>query len=1173
MTYHPHGTSAGQIGHNSNIDTGLTPGSDGGKFIGFGEPGSSAIGNRAHWALSENIDHVYQEVHREIAVPKGYDRTSPGGGESSFQFPSGEEVWVGDDTYPGSAGSSDAEGMHMLFDVLDSNYNELTDGSGNEIRVSLVRESTNTTDVYQGGNPFLDSFQDQPIIHFVAVDPESGVVVTDPYTIPAATNYKVQCGVKSTIAELPADALVRYKVQGASEVEAGVFLQDGSRPLLGDLDVGGNDIVGFTGLLSLVTASLQDTLNAGVEAQEALVGNRAMDKTGSISTSNEDVTYPALKVVLQGQVVDIASDTISAPLVADTYYLYVTPAGVVTLSNDATWGDSVATPTAGSVLIWKGDFDGATVWTNPVDLRWPNSRRGYNASIYVGSGIGADFTSLNDAVTWGAQAFLGVNKTNISYEIVIVGEATVTSTVTLPAGWTLRGLAKHGQSAVTSSVIKTSTGFTTTTNVIVTGANCTVKNLEINWNHSTTDQDSSNFGLYIVSNCLVEGVKFSGTRQFGNNLKVEGAVDNSGPIVRDCYFDDFGVTGGVGLTARGQGRIHVENCTFITDVLATCSINFEPSGAAVDARGPSHTVQGCYFKGTAAYANILVAGPNVLIDSCQAELTSTNDLPFISIEPAASQSSAGVTVRNCLAENGYQFVSCAVSDSAVRLSVVIDGCTLTGFEDRVFNFNCTAVAPGSSVDIKDCVITGHTAGYVGYFKAIASNFISNQVIDSAGTGLYVLSTKANIEGNYIRTWGSGVGITFDTSSSGSIRNNTLQYSGSTADTVGVLVEYDSEGIVIDGNYVLGDNDDASVAVRLRGAGNCVTNNHFKNWSQYYIHIDTDNAGAGNQQIKNNFFDGGCGKQITEGSVTDVAASAILIDGTLAANNILVSGNLFKSQSGSALRGDDATVANDLMISDNVFYQVGGRYLIAGPSRQKHAVLYVGNGTCSISNNRFTSCGHAYTAIQAGAIYSSIVHLFTSDTVHVVGNSFRDSKASARTDVNEVLMEINIWYADVICTNNNFYKDLSDAQSTAFGGYYQISGGTGGDLFLSGCLFQLVGTVTIQPSSGCSCVRAQNGGVYASGCFSLGTWSQSASARIWDLEGSGYGSVMGCVFTGNRDVWIRQTGGFCVGNMHRRNASGPSGTMTVGSYPVADTYTALSGSGPRAEFNKTLDTLS
>jgi hypothetical protein len=1170
----PHGDASGQIAHMASYSTSDTPTSTGGRFIGFGEPGTSEVGNRAHWALSANIDYVHTKITQEIAIPKGYDRTSPGGGESAFQFPAGEEIWVGDTTYPGSAGSSDLEGMHMLFDVLDSNYNELTDGADNEIRVKLVRESTNTTDVYKGGNPFLDSFQDQPIIHFIAVDPATGAIVTDPYTIPAATNYKVQCGVKSTIAELPADALVRYKVQGASELEAGMLLQDGTRPMTGDLDLDSNDILNPGSLNSLVTSSLSATLNAAVDAQEMITGNRSVDNTGSFTLVNERVTYPELKVMLQGQIVTIPTGYLDADPddSADTHYLYVTPGGTVTLVNDGSWGDAVADPAAGSVLIWKGDYDGVSAWSNTVDLRWPNTSLGNHVSVYVGSGVGADFTSLNDAVTWANEIGLGVKKSNISYEFVVVGTAQVTETVILPAGWTLRGLSSIGYVGDGSqSVIEVLDGFTITSHVITAGVYCTIKDLKIYWN-SSADQDAAYAGLNVSLGCTVERVLFTNDfggadKRFGININVAGSADNIGSTIRDCYLAKFKASG---VASIGEARVRVEDSEFIShSVSPYYHIDFSPDDTSGDATGPGHVISGCYFKGKGSTANIRVGGPNVLIDSCQAELSGgASSSPFIYIDAVSLQVAAGVTVRNCLLSGGKNFIRCddAQLGATTKLSVYVSDCVLDTFETTIFNFNCgSALHAESIVSIQGCNIQDQAAGYIGYFTNVQNvHFSHNNAIGGATTGLvFGGECKATIDSNTINSSASGTIITLS-SDYCKVLNNIIEYAGAGADAIGIEM-LSSYNHVAD-NFIAGDTGltagKAATAIKVTKSNNKIIGNYIKDWTTYCIRIDGLAASITDIQVSSNVFDTCCFHEVNYGAVTDVQAAVIYRAGSYSVTGLIVDHNIFRNIGGSALF---VSSCYGLRIDSNVFYEVNGRYLESGPIRLDYFALYL--SVCkrvSISNNVFTDCGYEYTG--TGTINAGIIKAMnfagSADVLLISNNEFGSSIASNDSGVSDSWFDIYIGTkCAALCNNNTFYRSLTSNRPTdAFNQIYMHGVG---DLIVTGCLFYLYGTTGVAYPTLVNCVRADSGLVLASGCLTEGTWTTTAASQeeipMWDLDSEG-GSVIGCIFRGNHDVDLYQGAkGFCLGNHHYDQTSR---ILAIGALPN-DTGTLINDANPQS----------
>jgi hypothetical protein len=233
----PHGTAAGQIGNNANISLVDTPGSTGGRFIGFGEEGTSEIANRAHWALSANIDYLYTSTSRDFAVPTGDGYTSAG--TSSRQITG--TVFCGDSSYPGAAGfpntSTYAEGMLSLFAVLDGQLNELISTDGvSEVRVYQVMDSTDVSDVYKTG------FVTNPIVHFCTRNPSTGALVAEPYVIPGATEVRVVYGAHYTLETLPADTFTRYHINTADEVPAGVVLQDGTRAMTGNFNLNNQDL-------------------------------------------------------------------------------------------------------------------------------------------------------------------------------------------------------------------------------------------------------------------------------------------------------------------------------------------------------------------------------------------------------------------------------------------------------------------------------------------------------------------------------------------------------------------------------------------------------------------------------------------------------------------------------------------------------------------------------------------------------------------------------------------------------------------------------------------------------------------------------------------------------------------------------------------------------------------
>ena len=220
----PHGDGPGQIANGHNYDVNDTPGYAGGRFIGFGEFATSAITNRASWALSSNIDYIYQNYTAWKAIPAAHSFTAGSGGANSITIT--DYVFTGDSSYPATL----AEGMMLLFAVLNEQYNALTDAAGNEVRISDIIKTG--ASVYRDGD-----FQQSVDLPFCTVNPVTGAVVSVSYTIPEGTIVRVMYPSRSSLEALPIDVFTRFNVMSSEEVPAGVLLLDGSLPMAGNLDM------------------------------------------------------------------------------------------------------------------------------------------------------------------------------------------------------------------------------------------------------------------------------------------------------------------------------------------------------------------------------------------------------------------------------------------------------------------------------------------------------------------------------------------------------------------------------------------------------------------------------------------------------------------------------------------------------------------------------------------------------------------------------------------------------------------------------------------------------------------------------------------------------------------------------------------------------------------------
>jgi len=223
----PHGDGPGQIGHQADISKTDTPTSTGGRFVGFAEIGTSAISNRAAWALSTNINYLYEKVvANSLAVNTSVRFTSVG----ITSYTLNGVVFCGDNTYPG-----DAEGLRALFSVVDLMGNSLLDTSGNVVGIYSVVGGSNSS-VYKQG------FITNPKVYFCTYDIYGNVAIS-PYTIPNSTVLRLIYSVQSSLESLPTDALTRYVSLGIEDAfPLGVVLQDGTRAMTGNLNIGSHNI-------------------------------------------------------------------------------------------------------------------------------------------------------------------------------------------------------------------------------------------------------------------------------------------------------------------------------------------------------------------------------------------------------------------------------------------------------------------------------------------------------------------------------------------------------------------------------------------------------------------------------------------------------------------------------------------------------------------------------------------------------------------------------------------------------------------------------------------------------------------------------------------------------------------------------------------------------------------
>ena len=653
MLPYPHGTAAGDIGNNALIDLGNTPGSVGGKFVGFGEDGTSAIVNRSSWALSANIDYVYQSLSRELAMPNIDAWTVGAGAGASYHF-TGDDVWCGDAGYPAPGAGNpppEQEGYDRLLSVLDAEYNQLTDVLGNKVCLKSVRDNADAIDVYRAG------FVATPIIRFRTANPITGAIVTDPYTIPDGTVVKLVHARKSSLENLSTDTFTKIPVRVAEEVPAGVVLQDGSRPLTNTWDVGKQEISNIDTLLGRadddfeVNAGTSRTLNLRGTEVYAYGASRA-SLQASAASAQADIQAPAGEVFFQdtrlscylsragdsvegaftglwtamnsrlGCISSLAGNRfidISTPIAFDDATGHVTwPNCVMSHNGDrrALATGHVTAPVATSVLVIDSAFTaqqrlvsnvlptdtvmaiyayGGAAFTMKYDARWPISRKSSGLEVSVGcdsSGNllpGCDFLDLDTAFNLISALSLTTVGAHRSYTVRLKGQTTVSGTLTPPNGLVLIGEDNPQIFVNHGASLNTLDG-------VMSNPWVEIYNVTFQWANAAAAQDADKGALAnLGSNSIVHGVQFKAHgsgKSFGNGL-IWGAMGNLAITIENCYAEvSTSFVRGSGLGPVPASDILMES--IVRRCLVKNLSGGASTGTAIDVAGDGNVVEGCY---------------------------------------------------------------------------------------------------------------------------------------------------------------------------------------------------------------------------------------------------------------------------------------------------------------------------------------------------------------------------------------------------------------------------------------------------------------------------------------------------------------------------------------------------------------------------------------------------
>jgi hypothetical protein len=1035
---HPHGVDPGEIGHGAQIDTGSTPGSTGGKFIGFGEEGTSAIANRAAWALSENCDWLYARMIAEMATPQIAAWTVPGGGLSAYTF----ALTV--DVYCGSVGYSGQEGIDRLFTILDSNYNQLTDSTnGSKVVVKSVRDG-------DGDDVLGTGFVTNPVLTFKTVNPVTGVEVSASYTIPSGS-YKIIYGIKGGLSDVTPDLISLLAIRTAEELPAGVVFQDGSRPMFGDLNLNSNslnnvrNVLGATGVnTQLQGATAAESLrvvnwaniylsdprgnaylsNAGESLDRGSVhtsilgsmanawqlgtsihGNRFRSKTGTITFAPTTgiITYPELDVILNGDRRTITAGSTTA--VVGTRVLALDSSGAIQHRVPASL---LTTDIPVAYYSWGG-----VSFTDSLDIRWTLSAKTAGLEVVVGNdGLGnllpgADFKDLESAVGL-VNALNSSTGTGRVATIIVRGDSDIANpiTVSVPARIIGDGIvylrAKHSTSVAT-----------------ITGSTypLEVRNISFAWESSS--QGLVGNGCFhnlgpgsVVANCSFVRSGMSG-KGWSDIFTWNVAGRGDRVLIEDCTADvsqHFVCGAGTSSTLVTMGLLTnsiIRNCH--------CSNNSAYGGTywPIDACGEGNTVEFCKVDGGvgAGYNNGIRVGDRgqaiknfVYGDGVGSAYSFRTDETWSSAgglfqNNTSTNSSNGFIVENPSSASVGHLFSVMWNGNVVRDAVAV-----------AFN-----VAPHVSKTLEGSSFKfyGNTIGelpedtcYGFFFQDARFALVQGNMLNfNSGRAVVVNSnTYAHILDNTIRGFAHQAVWLTSTSSTGSLVKGNYIDTEIGGDTyVAVQVEADhckvldnhmsvvgggecGTGISLSGDYCVakdnflrgfGGSTGSGFGVYVANCQGCkIESNQFIGLREACLNISVLDSPC--TQIWNNYF-------FADGNKN---AGIYLTDTGLSCSNISIRGNTFHDIYGYPGAGldnyiiwlDNASTSIGVEISGNRFYKCGDT------TDKKYCTVLIGNGGDSsgvVSDNVFTN---TYGAAVTGGYYTTCIKVDADQWV-VEGNQF------------------------------------------------------------------------------------------------------------------------------------------------------------------------------------------
>jgi len=1035
----PHGAASGQIAHNSSYDTGVTPGSVGGKFIGFGEEGTSAIANRANWALSTNINYCWEKLSADLAMPELASWTVGAGAGALYTFLLTPDVWCGDVGYTGQ------EGLDRLFTLLDEDYNQLIDPTDStKVVVRTVRDALDV-------DILGDGFQPTPVIKFKTVNPITGADASNPYVIPDGTVVKIFHARKGSLETLTTDAFSKIPIRVAEEAPAGVVFQDGSRPMTGNLNFDGNRATNITEIdaeagTDLVVAgsgaetlrlvdwlsiyfedgnvgaylhnvgepdslgqntSLYGALSSAFHLNQAIHGNRVLSKTGSFTFTDVTgaVAYPATELILNGEQRSLAGGTVNAPngfnrvLVADV-------SGVIQQRDPSA---VVVTDVPLAYYRW----DGATFLVK-LDIRWSLTARSAGFEIAVGddgSGNlipGCDFIDLDSAIAL-VEAMSNTALMGQTYTIKVHGSVTISDTIHIKTPVRIIGENGAVLKATHGVGVHTLDGYDFLPAV-------TLEGLTFYWDNGAAQSLGyaaiANMGPGSrIINCKFERSTVS-NYGFYNAMLWDQTVDNV--LIEGCWADVGGsLVLGVTSTSPFQDRLTystIRQC-YAKNATGTSSPEF-----AIDAGGIGNIVEGCRVDGSIddGFDQGIRIGDQGEVRKCWVYGTTVSY--GIAVMTNATSVINSVTVKDNVVMNcstafmasqpgGYdprqmhvQFSGNSAVDNDSGFLVLNgptegpEGCSYRFMNNSVYNAASGAMA---FLNGRSVVVEGNEFREVyGNCIEVGDNtevkILNNKIFGFNGYAIYVTSTAAKpslIQGNTIHganADSTDAMIRISTPNS-TIVNNKLIVEGGEEVSIGIQTSVSS--VRIQGNYFYNLGE-------ISGSGGCL--------------VATNASGSTKTGL---VFSG----NTVKGRNETVAVSVFGFEGTILEGNSFLAGD-YQALNVAPYPASSETV-DGTVLRGNTFYGVGG--IVTGPNSYVVNVGYEPFGSYPnglvIEGNTFKFCG------TSADVWSILLQVMGTGVVR--GNTFIDCLGYEANPTAGGTIAINTGSSGWMVEGNQFYQDI------------------------------------------------------------------------------------------------------------------------------------------------------